>query len=75
MPRAKKLDLVVQYGDIGYYVNDLGKGKSPRFELYDEKNKKVITKSNNPVDFDEWLKKNIWKGYNFECETESSDKR
>lgn len=75
MPRVKKLNLVLQYGDTDYYVNDLGVEKSPRFELYNTADKKVIAKSDNPVDFDNWIKKNIWKGYNFECETESSDKR
>ena len=60
MPRTKSLHIVVSYGDTGYVVNDLGEGKSPRFELYHIFDKKSIKKSNNPLDFDEILWK-IWE--------------
>ena len=55
MPRTKNLNIVVSYGDSGYVVNDLGQEKSPRFELYHLPTKKSIKKSNNPIDFDEYV--------------------
>lgn len=60
MARTKSLNLKVRYGKSGYVVNDLGGNKSPRFELYHEPSKKSIKKSNNPYDFDEYMRK-IWK--------------
>ena len=60
MPRTKNLNIVVSYGDSGYVVNDLGKEKSPRFELYHLPTKKSIKKSNNPYDFDEYMAK-VWQ--------------
>ena len=45
MPRTKNLNIVVQYGETGYIINDLGTDKSPRFELYYIPNKKIIKKS------------------------------
>ena len=59
MPRVKKLNFKVSYTGTPYAVNDLGLGKNPRFELYDKKNKKVIKKSNNPYDFDEYVLERI----------------
>lgn len=55
LPKAKKLNLVVRYGETGYFVNDLGEAKSPRFELYHVPTSKIIMKSNSPYDFDEYI--------------------
>lgn len=60
MPRIKNLNIVVTYGETGYIINDLGTNKSPRFELYHILTKKSIKKSNNPLDFDEYINK-IWQ--------------
>ena len=60
MPRVKNLNVVVTYGETGYIINDLGTNKSPRFELYHIPTKKSIKKSNNPLDFDEYMNK-IWQ--------------
>lgn len=60
MPRVKNLNIVVTYGETGYIINDLGHNKSPRFELYHISDKKSIKKSNNPIDFDEYMTK-VWK--------------
>lgn len=60
MPRTKNLNIVVQYGETGYIINDLGTDKSPRFKLYYIPNKKIIKKSNNPLDFDDVIWK-VWK--------------
>ena len=60
MARTKNLKIVVAYGNTGYVINDLGAGKSPRFELYYIPDKKSINKSNNPIDFDEYMAK-IWQ--------------
>lgn len=68
MARTKKLNFVVDYGGTGYYCNDLGEDKKPRFELYYEPSKKSVMKSDNPIDFDAWLKKDIWKGVDFNCD-------
>ena len=57
MARTKKLNLVVQLGETPYVINDLGSGKSPRFELYNQTTKTVEAKSNNPMDFDNI----VWK--------------
>ena len=35
-----------------YVINDLGFGKTPRFELYNQTSHQVESKSNNPKDFD-----------------------
>ena len=61
MPRTKILHTVVTYRGTDYIVNDLGLGKSPRFELYNTAIHKVIQKSNNPMDFDKWMKDNGWR--------------
>lgn len=60
MPRTKKLNIVVTYGDTGYINNDLGPGKSPRFELYHIPSKTIVKKSDNPYDFDKYLSK-VWQ--------------
>ena len=60
MPRVKILNIITTYGDTGYVVNDFGPDKSPRFELYHISTKKSIKKSNNPLDFDEYMNK-IWQ--------------
>lgn len=57
MARTKQLNLVVQFGGTPYSVNDLGFGKSPRFELYNQTTKQIEAKSDNPRDFD----KLVWK--------------
>ena len=58
--RTKQLNTKVKYGNTGYYINDLGENKSPRFELYHMPTKTVKTKSDNPYDFDKYMNK-IWK--------------
>lgn len=63
MPKVKSLNLVVNYGDTGYYVNDLGETKSPRFELYYEPEAKVVLKTDNPIDCNKWMQANIWKEF------------
>ena len=60
MPRVKNLNIVVAYGETGYVINDLGQDKSPRFELYYIPTKKLIKKSDNPYDFDEYITK-VWQ--------------
>lgn len=59
MPRTKTLNTVVTYTGTDYIINDLGVGKSPRFELYNTITHKVIQKANNPMDFDNWMKNNV----------------
>lgn len=57
MARTKQLNLVIRFGETPYVINDLGFGKSPRFELYNEATKAVEAKSDNPRDFDNV----VWK--------------
>lgn len=57
MARTKQLNLVVRFNGTPYVINDLGLGKSPRFELYNETTKAVEAKSDNPRDFDNI----VWK--------------
>lgn len=57
MARTKQLNLVVRFGGTSYVINDLGFGKSPRFELYNETTKTVEAKTDNPRDFDNI----VWK--------------
>ncbi len=57
MPRIKKLNLILHYGKTPYHINDLGEGKSPRFELYNTETKSVESKSNNPLVFHEYMDK------------------
>lgn len=51
MSKQKSLHIVVDYVNTPYVTNDLGKDKSPRFELLDENTKQIISKSDNPMDF------------------------
>lgn len=60
MPKTKKLNIVVTFEGTDYVINDLGEGKSQRFELYNAAEKKTIKKSNNPYDFDDFM----WKVWN-----------
>lgn len=55
MARTKQLNIVVTYVDTPYIVNDLGEGKSPRFELYNTETHSVKFKSNNPLDFHKFI--------------------
>lgn len=78
MARTKTLNFVVAYGDTGYHINDLGANKSPRFELYNENDNKVILKTDNPIDCHNWIKKNIWKEFyqdEFEPNTKKKNKK
>ena len=57
MGRAKQLNVVVQFGNTPYVINDLGFDKSPRFELYNKNTKQIEAKSNDPRTFDDI----VWK--------------
>ena len=59
MPKTKSLNILVRYGHTNLVVNDAFP-KEPRYELYDTAEKKVIRKSDNPLDFDTYVEK-IWK--------------
>ena len=63
MPRIKKLNIKMTYGDTGWVVNDLGEDKSPRFELYNIKTKQVKSKGNNPLAFDNIMFKETKEGW------------
>ena len=54
MPRTKKINAIVQYGDIGWIINDCDNGQ---FELYNTITKQILAKSNNPLDFDKHIDK------------------
>lgn len=54
MPRTKKMNATVQYGDTGWIVNDCNNGQ---FELYNINTKQILAKSNNPLDFDKHIDK------------------
>lgn len=54
MPRTKKMNATVQYGDTGWIVNDCDNGQ---FELYNINTKQILAKSNNPLDFDKHIDK------------------
>ena len=54
MPRTKKINAVVQYGDTGWIINDCDNGQ---FELYNTNTKQILAKSNNPLDFDKYIDK------------------
>ena len=60
MPRVKQLHAVVRFVGTDYIINDLGPSKSPRFELYNEKTKTVVQKSNNPLTFDKYTAENVY---------------
>ena len=57
MARTKELNIVVQYGDTGWVVNDRGQSGSPRFELYNTKTRETLEKVNDPMKFDRHIKK------------------
>ena len=54
MPRTKKINAVVQYGDTDWIINDCGNWQ---FELYNTSTKQILAKSNNPLDFDKYIDK------------------
>lgn len=54
MPRTKKINPTVQYGNTGWIINDCGNGQ---FELYNTSTKQILAKSNNPLDFDKHIDK------------------
>ena len=54
MPRTKKINAVVQYGDTSWIINDCDNGQ---FELYNTSTKQILAKSNNPLDFDKHIDK------------------
>ena len=54
MPKIKKINAVVQYGDTGWIINDCGNGQ---FELYNISTKQILAKSSNPLDFDKNIDK------------------
>ena len=54
MPRIKKINAIVQYGDTGLIINDCDNGQ---FELYNTSTKQILAKSNNPLDFDKYIDK------------------
>lgn len=58
MAKTKQLNIVVTFMGTPYVINDLGFGKTPRFELYDQTSRQVKSKSNNPKDFDSI----VWEG-------------
>ena len=72
MPRVKQLHAVVRFIGTDYIINDLGLGKSPRFELYNEKTKTVVQKSNNPLTFDKYMEENVYVEFS---ETPKSKKK
>lgn len=53
MARTKKINIVVDYVNTPYIINDLGETKTPRFELYNIETKDIASRSNDPKDFDE----------------------
>ena len=54
MPRIKKINAIVQYGDTDWIINDYDNGQ---FELYNTNTKQILAKSNNPLDFDKHIDK------------------
>lgn len=61
MARTKGLNIVVQYGDTGWVVNDRGQSVSPRFELYNTKTRETLDKGNDPMKFDKHIKEMFQK--------------
>ncbi len=55
MARKKELKVVVNFVNTDLVINDVYP-KVPRYELYNTVEKKVIKKSNNPMDFDQIVK-------------------
>lgn len=54
MPKTKKINAIVEYGDTGWVVNDCYNGQ---FELYNTSTKQILAKGNNPLDFDKHIDK------------------
>ena len=54
MPRTKKINTVVQYGETSWIINDCG---NEQFELYNTITKQILAKSNNPLYFDKHIDK------------------
>lgn len=54
MPRIKKINAIVQYGNTGWIINNCG---NRQFELYNTSTKHILAKSNNPLDFDKHIDK------------------
>ena len=54
MPRTKKINAIVQYGDTDWIINDCGNGQ---FELYNTSTKQILAKSNNQLNFDKYIDK------------------
>ena len=54
MPRTKKINAIVQYGNTDWIINDCGNGQ---LELYNTNTKQTLAKSNNPLDFDKHIDK------------------
>ena len=54
MPRTKKINTVIQYGETSWIINDCG---NEQFELYNINTKQILAKSNNPLDFDKYIDK------------------
>lgn len=54
MSKTKKINAVVQYGDTRWIINDCDNEK---FELYNISTKQILSKSNNPLDFDKHIDK------------------
>ena len=54
MPRTKKINAIVQYGDTDWNINDCDSGQ---YELYNTSTKQILAKSNNPLDFDKHIDK------------------
>lgn len=61
MARTKELNIVVQYGNTGWVVNDKGQSVSPRFELYNTKTRETLDKGNDPTKFDKHIKEMFQK--------------
>lgn len=51
MSKNKKMNIVNTLGETGYVINDLGKEKNPRFELYYLPDKKVVKKIQQSIRF------------------------
>ena len=74
MPRTKKINAVVQYGDTDWIINNCGNGQ---FELYTTSTKQILAKSNDPLDFDKHIDKIFCKeaarrARDFQAEQEES---
>ena len=48
MPRTKKINAIVQYGDTGWIINDCNNGQ---FELYNTITKHILEKKQQSIRF------------------------